>query len=233
MKNEIRIPWFHYFANSVMRVLARLLLDLRIEGLDRTPKQGPLIVAINHTAFLEPFIGATYLRPDVLPMTKAELFKFPFGLLFTGYGAFPVRRGEGDLAAFRHALQILQQGHVMLILPEGTRTKSGTLEEAREGTALIAIKSGAPILPVGMWGCAQFRHNLKRLRRTSVGVCIGDPLAIALPEGKPSREVLRAITDELMYYIARLLPPEYRGQYADAEGMNPRYVKLQHKVPAP
>jgi 1-acyl-sn-glycerol-3-phosphate acyltransferase len=226
MKNEIRIPWFHHFTNGVFRVLAHILLDLHIEGLERTPKQGPLIVAINHTAFLEPFLGATFIRPDVLPMTKAELFKFPYGFLFSAYGAFPVRRGEGDLAAFRHALQILRQGHVMLILPEGTRTKSGTLEEAREGTALIAIKSGAPILPVGMWGCAQFRHNLRRLRRTAVGVCIGDPLTIALQEGKTSREDLRAITGELMHYIARLLPAEYRGRYEDVERMNPRFVKL-------
>jgi 1-acyl-sn-glycerol-3-phosphate acyltransferase len=225
MKNEIRIPWFHHFTNGVFRVLARVLLDLHIEGLERTPKQGPLIVAINHTAFLEPFLGATFIRPDVLPMTKAELFKFPYGFLFTSYGAFPVRRGEGDLSAFRHALQILRQGHVMLILPEGTRTKSGTLEEAREGTALIAIKSGAPILPVGMWGCAQFRHNLKRLRRTTVGVCVGAPLAVVLPEGKPSREVLRAITGELMYYIAQQLPAGYRGRYAGVERMSPRYVK--------
>jgi 1-acyl-sn-glycerol-3-phosphate acyltransferase len=230
MTVEIHIPWFHYFANGVFRVLSRLLLDLDMEGLERTPEQGPLILAINHTSFLDPVLAITYIRPDILPMTKVEYFKFPYGFLFTQYGAFPVRRGEGDLSAIRRALQILRKGHVMLIAPEGTRTKSGVLEAAREGTALIALKSGAPILPVAMWGGKKFWHNLLRLRRTRVGLRVGEPLALVPLPGKPTREVLRAITDELMYYIARMLPTEYRGRYAEMEGMTPRYVKLEHEV---
>lgn len=230
MKRKIQIPWFHYFANGAFRVIARVILDLKIEGLERTPKEGPLIVAINHTSFMDPFLGATYIRPDVLPMAKAELFKFPYKYLFTGYGAFPVRRGEGDLAAFRHAIQILREGHVMLILPEGTRTKSGLMEEAREGTALIAIKSGAPILPIGIWGGKQLMHNLTRLHRTAVRMRVGEPLAIVPSAEKPTREGLRAITDELMFYIARLIPPEYRGRYADMDVATPRYVKLRREV---
>lgn len=234
MMDEIHIPWFHYFANGGMRVLSRLLLDLSIEGLERTPKQGPLIIAINHTNFLDPILGIVYLRPDTLPMGKVELFQSPYGILFTNYGAFPIRRGEGDLSAMRRALQILRQGHAMLISPEGTRTRSGVLEAGHAGTALIAVKSGAPILPVAMWGGKKFKDNLLRLRRTPVGMRVGEPLVVISPSRKPTREILRAITGELMYYIACLLPPEYRGRYADVEGMNPRYVRPQReRLPRP
>ncbi len=224
MADRLRVPLFHHFSNLVLKLLFPLVLELDIQGVEHTPRSGPLIVAINHTTFLDPALGSVYLRPDVLPMAKAELFKFPSVLIFKNYGAFPVRRGEGDLAALRHALQILQSGHVMLISPEGTRTKSGTLEAAHAGAALIAIKSGAPILPVAMWGGKQFWHNLARLRRTPLGIRVGEPLTLKLPPGKQSREMLNAITDEIMYYIARLLPPEFRGRYTDVEHMMPHYV---------
>ncbi len=230
MSEEIRIPWFHYIANGGMSVLSRLLLDLHIEGLEHTPKQGPLIVAINHTNFLDPVLGIVYLRSDTLPMAKVELFNPPFGILIANYGAFPIRRGQGDLSAVRRALQILREGHAMLISPEGTRTKSGVLEAAHEGTALIAVKSGAPILPVAMWGGKKFWHNLIRLRRTPVGMRVGEPLVVLSSDGKATREVLRAITGELMHYIARLLPAEYRGLYADVEELTPRYVQVQREL---
>jgi 1-acyl-sn-glycerol-3-phosphate acyltransferase len=133
----------------------------------------------------------------------------------------------------RRALQILREGHAMLISPEGTRTKTGTLQAPHEGIALIAIKSGAPILPVAIWGGKVFWRNLKRFRRTPVGMRVGEPVAVLPLESKPNREILRAITDELMYYIAVLLPSEYRGRYSDVEKVVPRYVKPQSQLLAP
>ncbi len=230
MADKIHIPWFHYFANKGMRTLFPLIVKLDIRGLENVPQQGPLLAAMNHTNFLDPALVAANLRPDVLPMAKIEAFKFPLNLLFHGYGAFPVRRGEGDLSAMKHSLQILRENHVMLISPEGTRTKSGTLQVPKEGIALLAVKSGAPILPVGLWGNKQLWHNLGHLRRTPVGMRVGEPLVIVVPTNKPTREVLRAITDELMYYIARLLPPEYRGRYADVENVVPHYVRPQREL---
>jgi 1-acyl-sn-glycerol-3-phosphate acyltransferase len=224
MKQQIHIPWFHHFANAGIQALLPVVLKLDVQGLEHVPRRGQLILAINHTNFLDPALAAAYVRPDVLPMAKVELFKFPASLICEGYGAFPVRRGEGDLAALRHALQVLREGHVMLISPEGTRTKSGTLEAPHEGAALIAVKSGAPILPVAMWGGKKFWHNLNRLRRTPVGMRVGEPLSVVPLQGKPTREILRAITDEVMYYIARLLPSEYRGRYSDVDHVRPRYV---------
>ncbi len=224
MKQTVRIPWFHYVANFLMRILLSVALKLDIQGVENTPREGPLLAASNHTSFLDPPVCVSFLRSDVLPMAKVELFRFPWGIIFGAYGAFPVRRGEGDLSALKRALQIVRENHVMLILPEGTRTKSGVLETAKEGIALLAYKSNAPILPVALWGGKQFWRNIKRLRRTPFGVRVGEPLGIVPLPARPSRQVLRAITDELMYYIARMMPPEYRGHYADVENIVPKYV---------
>lgn len=225
MKHQVQIPWFHYFANAGMRAIFPLIVRARFEGLERVPTEGPLIIAINHACFLDPLLTVSYVRHDVLPMAKIELFQFPFGLVFHNYGAFPVRRGEGDLGAMRRALQILQEGHAMLISPEGTRTKSGTLQPPHEGIALLALKSRAPILPVAIWGGKPFWSNIKRLHRTPVRVRVGEALVVRPVAGRPSREVLRIITDEFMYHIARLLPTEYRGVYSDVENLHTNYVQ--------
>jgi 1-acyl-sn-glycerol-3-phosphate acyltransferase len=224
MRGEGGMSWFHRFANAVLRVVIPRLLRVDLRGIEHAPKSGALIIAINHIAFIDPILAAVYVRDDVLPMAKAELFKFPIAPIFRGYGAFPVRRGEGDLGALKHALHLLKRGHALLISPEGTRTKSGTLEEAHEGTALIALRSHAPILPIAQWGAKNFWRNLARLRRTLINVRVGEPLAITPLNGKPSRETLRVITDEVMYYLARMLPPELRGKYMDVENFTPRYV---------
>lgn len=226
MNDEIRIPWFHGVANSAMRLVFPLFFRTQIEGLENAPKQGPLIVAINHTCFLDPFMSITFIRPDILPMAKIELFNGPLGLLFKHYGAFPVRRGQGDLSAIRAALRILQEGHAMLISPEGHRADSGSLQTPHEGVAFIAHKSSAPILPVANWGGKLFARNMKHFRRTDVRMRIGEPLELLPLEGKPSRQVLTSITDEMMGYIARLLPRKYRGRYEDAENYTPRYLRV-------
>jgi 1-acyl-sn-glycerol-3-phosphate acyltransferase len=224
MGERIRVPWFHPVANAILRFLIPCFLRVDVRGIENTPRTGRLIAATNHTSFIDPILSSALLREDVLPIAKVELFGFPFGFVFYWYGAFPIRRGEGDLAAMKRALSVLRDEHVMLISPEGTRTKSGTLESAREGTALLAIKSGAPVLPVAIWGGKLFWRNLSRLRRTYIGMRIGEPLVVVGPKGKPTRDDLRAITDEIMLYIAQMLPAEYRGVYANSDSWVPRYV---------
>lgn len=225
--NDFRTPWFHPIANSAMRLVFPFFFKMNIEGSERAPKQGPLIVAINHACFLDPLMSIAYVRPDTFPMAKVELIEGPFGWVFRNYGAFPVRRGQADLGAVRAALRVLNAGHAMLISPEGHRAETGTLQTPHEGIAFLAYKSGAPILPVANWGGKAFSKNLMRLRRTPVGMRVGEPLELTPLEKSPRREVLTAITDELMGHIARMLPPEYRGRYSDAESMSPRYLKVR------
>ncbi len=230
MKERLRIPWFHYVENRALRLVLPLFLKFDLQGLEHVPKEGALIAATNHTSFLDSLVAVAYLRHDVLPIAKVEIFRFPWGPLFHGYGAIPLRRGEADLSALKRALQVLKENHVLLIAPEGHRTKTGVMESGREGVALLAERSGAPILPLAVWGGKAFWSNLLRLRRTPFGIRIGEPLAIIpLPE-KPDRQVLRAITDEVMVEIARMLPVEYRGRYANTESIVPRFVKPAREV---
>src|SRR5512142_3204700 len=111
MGQRVRFSWFHYFINWILRWVMAHALRLDVQGLERTPKTGPVIVAINHITFIDPVFGCVYIRPDVVPMAKVELFRLPLGPLFRYYGAFPVRRGEGDLSALKRALVVLREGH--------------------------------------------------------------------------------------------------------------------------
>lgn len=210
--------WFYHFANFVFRMFFRVVFDYRIEGLENVPPHGPLIVAINHTSFTDPLMAGAFIPRHIIMMAKAELFEKPlFRYLIAWYGAFPVRRGAGDLSAMRRSLQVLGEGKALLVAPEGTRSDDGRLQPGKEGTALLALRTGAAILPVALWGAKDMWRNLRRLRRTRVHMVIGKPFRLPVQKTRPSREELRQLTDEIMRHIAVLLPPELRGAYADVE----------------
>lgn len=224
MNNERIISLFHPFANWVLRVWYRTILDLDIQGVENVPRTGPLLMVINHTHFLDPLIPTAYLRPDIYPMAKAEVFNGKWKWMFEGYGSFPVRRGEADMQAIKHAFRLLQAGHVVLMAPEGTRSKVGGLQRAHEGVGLISLRANAPILPIAIWGGRALVPNVKRLHLTKVHVHIHPPLIVRAQEKKFSREEIATITDETMYTLASMLPPEYRGVYADVENFTPRFL---------
>ncbi|HID88058.1 MAG TPA: 1-acyl-sn-glycerol-3-phosphate acyltransferase [Anaerolineae bacterium] len=208
--------WFYHLANVVLRGLFAILLDYRVTGLENVPRTGPLIVAINHTSFLDPLLVGVFIPREVTMMGKAELFRIPvFGLIARLYGAFPVRRGEIDRGALRRAMEVLQEGGALMMAPEGTRGGTEQLQRGRHGVTMIALRTGAAILPVAIWGPKRFPTNLARLRRTRVGMAVGEPFTLKKGAGKPSREEVRAMTDEIMYRLAALLPPEVRGVYSD------------------
>ena len=142
-----RRPWFYYFGNAGLRVIFGLVLRVDRRHLEHVPMDGPLIVAISHSTFLDPLLAGAYLPRDVTPMAKIEAFHLPvLGWIVRSYGAFPVRRGEADLGAFKMALQVLRHGGAMVIAPEGHRSESGALQQGREGAIMMALRSGAPIL---------------------------------------------------------------------------------------
>src|SRR5581483_5411940 len=212
------------FANAGMYVLMRLSLKLDLQGLEYIPRTGPLLVIINHNSFLDPLVPCVFVRNDMYPMAKAEALNHRLGFALKWYGAFPVRRGEGDAGALKTALRVLKAGHAMLMAPEGTRNPEGTLQEGHEGAALLAALSHAPILPVSMRGGAPYLKNVKQLRRTPITMRAGKPLIVRSLEKKPTRDELHAITDEIMYSLAALLPSEMRGRYADVDQFAPRYL---------
>ncbi len=209
-------PWFYYFGNWFLRMAFRLLLRVDIRGLEKVPREGPLVVAISHSSFIDPLLAGAYIPRDVTPMAKIEAFSLPvLGLIVRWYGAFPVRRGEVDLSAFKTALKILQSGEAMIIAPEGHRSESGALQQGREGAIMLSLRSGAPILPVAVWGGKALWRNLARLRRTPTWFYVADPVLPGPVGSKPTREAIAAMSDELMMRIGEMMPQEMRGYYAN------------------
>lgn len=230
MNRERKIALFHPFANWVLRTWYRIILDLDTQGMENTPRTGPLLIVINHTHFLDPLIPTAYLRPDIFPMAKVEVFEGRWKWMFNAYGSFPVRRGEADMEAIRNAFKVLRAGHALLMAPEGTRAKVGGLQPAHEGAGLIASRAHVPILPVALWGGRALVPNVKKFRQTQVHVRISPPFIVA-QERKFTREEISTITDEIMYALARMLPAEYRGVYADVDKFAPRYLVPYHVSP--
>lgn len=175
-------------------------------------------MVINHTSFLDPVIAGAFIPRELIAMAKAELFRTPvLNVLAWLYRAFPVQRGKVDRRALRRAEEVLRSGRGLLMAPEGTRSHTGGLQQARRGAAFIALRTGAPMLLVAMWGGKKFFTNLRSLRRTEVEMRIAEPITLNHPKGVSRREALKRMTDEMMNSLAALLPPEHRGVYAEGD----------------
>ncbi|WP_414480661.1 lysophospholipid acyltransferase family protein [Caldicoprobacter sp.] len=147
------ISLFYKFARAIVRPIMFLLFRIRVEGLENFPMEGKTIVYANHISWLDPVIIGCVLPRQVFFMAKAELFKIPLLRTVIRYlGAFPVNRGSADLSAIKHSLQVLNEGKVFGIFPEGTRNKTGFLQSFSHGIASIAHKSRAKVLPVAIVG---------------------------------------------------------------------------------
>lgn len=211
------LPRFYYFANFMLRnaIFPLLRLRVRVRGLEHVPRSGPLLLVSNHLSFLDPPLVGAFMPRDMVMMAKAEATESRFGAwVVRNYGAFPIRRGEADLAAIRQAIGVLKGGGALYIAPEGTRSRTGQLLEPHEGAALVAYRSGAPLLPLAMSGQEPFPGNLRRLAPTDVDFTLGPPFRLVSPGGRPGREELQAMSEAMMNQIAALLPPTYRGRFS-------------------
>jgi len=201
----------------IVKVATEILCRIDAPDLHKMPVRGPLIVISNHTGQLEVavFFGQLQPRP-ITGWAKMESWDNAFlNWLFNLWGLIPVRRGEGDTSALRRAIKALEDGYIFGIAPEGTRNKTGQLKRAHPGAVMLAVHSGAPILPIVHWGGESFLKNLPRFKRTDFHIRVGEPFRLKLDGVKVTREIRQQIVDEMMLRLAELLPPAYHGAYAN------------------
>ncbi len=212
------MPWFYYVARLISRILFILLTRWQIRGKENIPSQGSLVVVANHLSLADPPLLSVSLNRKTMFMAKKELFHFRFLAYFMrGFGAFPVRRGQLNKEALRQAERVLAEGLALVMFPEGMRSRNVQLQSAFSGAALIAARSCAPILPVGISGTERIKGVAWLLQRPRVTVNIGHPFYLPPVNSRLTKGELAELTNSIMGHIADLLPREYRGNYAGKE----------------
>ncbi|MHB8074932.1 lysophospholipid acyltransferase family protein [Desulfosporosinus fructosivorans] len=172
------------------------IMGWNIQGVENIPAEGPVILAINHQSIWDPLVAASSLPRKVSFMAKEELFSIPvLGKVFSKLGAFPVKRGQGDMNAIRQSLAILKEGSVLGLFPEGTRSKNGEIQKGLPGMVLLMEKSKATVVPVKVYGT----RKLLTKGWGNIAVVVGKPMTpemLKAPDGVENRR--EWIADRIM-----------------------------------
>lgn len=214
--------------NKFLRGVFSLVCRVDRAGLDKIPRTGPYIMVGNHINFLEAPVLIPHLdNPNVIGIAKRESWDNPlFRFLFNLWHVIPIDRGMVDRNAFQMAFEALDEGKILAVFPEGTRSGDGKLLKAKPGVVALAVRSKVPLLPVAFYGYENFWQNLKQFRRTEFKVAVGTPFTIDTQGAGLSREMREQLTDEIMYKVAELLPDEYHGYYQNPDEVNFQFVNV-------
>ena len=208
------MEWFYQGSARGAKVAFNLLARWEVSGRENVPKEGPVIVAANHTSYLDPPLLMASVGRRIRFLAHMGLFHHPlFGLLARGINTLPVDREAGSSAITRKVLRDLDKGSAIGLFPEGTRSLNGDLGKGKSGIAYIALKSGACVLPVGIAGTHRIRTVTDALKRPAVGIRIGQPFLLPQPKNRPQKEQIESFANDIMERIATLLPKEQRGLY--------------------
>ena len=205
-----------------------LIADVELVGLENLPA-GNVLLAANHLGRLDTAVLLYAIDREDIIIAIAEKYKnHPlFGIMGRAVDAVWLNRFEADFSALREILARMKKGGLMVIAPEGTRSKTEALQMGKMGVAFLASKSGYPVLPVALTGTEDRMviQNLKRFRRSKIRAVAGDLFTIEIPHGKGREQAMRDATDEIMCRLAAKLPEKYRGAYAEY----PRLKELLQK----
>ena len=192
---------------ALVRFLFNFIMKMDVTGLQNFPLEGPVVLIANHVTNFDVFPMQFALPRPIFFMGKAELFRNPImDLLLRNLSGFPVNRGEKDLWALRHAARVLSHGQTLGMFPEGKRSKGKGLNVAKTGAARLAIDAQCPIVPMAVTGSDQFFKQFPHRARVLIKL---------LPPLRPKpEETPLALTDRMMFTLARGLPAEMRGAYA-------------------
>jgi 1-acyl-sn-glycerol-3-phosphate acyltransferase len=192
---------------NLAKLLARLIFQMRVVHPERMIEEGPLILAVNHASFFDPPLAGICSRRGVYYLARNTLLKWPFfGPLFPAMNVIPVERDGNDMSALREVIKKIREGNGVVLFPEGTRSRDGNLQPARAGIGLVIAKTGAPVLPMRIFGAYDaFPKDSKRMRVTRITVVIGEPLHFSADElSGASRERYQELGDRVMEAIAAL-----------------------------
>jgi len=205
---------FRQLARVIVKLLILILTRATVTGMENFPKKGPALVVINHLGDADAVLLGASIPYMIEAMGKIELHDDWFvGPIFRAYGIIWVHRGRPDRKALRAAMEGLAEGRLVVIAPEGRQSVIGGLEDGNEGAAFLALKMGAPILPIAMTGTENeniFGH-LKQFKRAPVTLSVGKPFFIQEQPDRPA--MLKQGTRKIMESLAELLPEAYRGNY--------------------
>ncbi|HEY5731071.1 MAG TPA: lysophospholipid acyltransferase family protein [Anaerolineales bacterium] len=205
---------FRIFARGLAKLVTFFTMSATVSGMENFPKHGPALIVINHLGDADVVLLAATIPTTVDGMGKIELSgHWLVGPVFRAYGVIWVHRGRPDRRAIRAALEGLSQGRLVTIAPEGRESVRGSLEEGTEGAAFLAMKSGAPIVPVAMTGTENENtySHLWKWKRARVTLSVGKPFQ--LKDNKDRQIMLRQGTRQIMESLAELLPGSYQGNY--------------------
>ncbi len=201
------IAWY------LCRWIARAFFDLEIEGAEHIPEAGPVILAPNHVSYVDPVLIAISVRRPIHSMAKKELFRNRAAAWFLrALQGFPVSRERVDPSSLKYTLWLLAAGHVVLMFPEGTRGDGRTLGPAKSGVGVVAVRSGASVVPVFHWGSERvLPRGARWFRRAPLRIRFGPPLRFGASGSRGTgnrvdREAVEAFGRQLMEAIALLRP---------------------------
>jgi 1-acyl-sn-glycerol-3-phosphate acyltransferase len=207
--------WVYYFGRVLIYILVFPFASWEVKGRENVPEKGPLLIVCNHLHIADPPIVAASIPLKCVIMAKEELWRNWWSRYWVGnFGAIPVSRGGVDREAIRRAEDWLKKGVSLIIFPEGGRSKTAQIQPAFAGAALIAARTGVPILPVSISGTEKLK-NFKWcfFHRPRITVNIGSSFNPPPADGKLPREQRNQLMNDIMGKIATLLPPAYRGVY--------------------
>lgn len=185
--------------NKVMKLFFLLFYKIQIKGIENIPKDGSAIICANHLHNLDPLLLAAFSKRQICYMAKEELFNNKLlSKILHGFGTFPVKRDAADITAIKTSIGLLKKGRILGIFIEGKRSKTGELQKPKAGTALIALKAKAPIIPIGICGSYKLFSQIT--------ISVGEPIYLENYHGKKvSNEEMESISENIINIIKQLI----------------------------